>query len=452
MPLRIRRSPPRSLAPVAGALVALATLSACSKKEETKAPAPEVQVAEVIQRDMPIGAELTGTLKGYEDIEIRARVEGFLKSVNYQEGSMVKKGQLLFTIDDQPLRAKLAEAKGDLARAESTLSKATLDVRRYKPLVSQRAISQAELDNAVALQRSAQAQVDAARANVENATINLGYTRITSPIDGLAGQAQRKVGDLVGKADPTLLTVVSSINPIRVSVNLPEALYLRYASKLPAPGGAKPPKPSNDRPGAELVLGDGSLYPERGWLLFVDRSVDPTTGTVHADLGFLNPERILRPGLYAKVLYRAEIRPGALLVPQRAVTELQGQFSVAVVNADGKVESRKVKPGPRAGSLWILDEGVKPGEKVVVEGTAKVRDGMMVKATVVPAESGEPVAESATAGGAAQGGAAAGGTASGGAPSGGGAAGGPGSAGADGPAGKPAPGSGKQPEPAPPAR
>jgi membrane fusion protein (multidrug efflux system) len=243
MPLRARHRPtspgPSSGLRAATLAAAALALAACSGKEETKAPpVPEVSIAEVIQRDVPIGAELTGTLKGYEDIEIRARVEGFLKSIDYEEGSMVKKGQLLFTIDDQPQRAKLAEAKGALARAESTLSKAILDVRRYRPLAAQRAVSQAELDNAVALERSARAQVDAARAGVENAALDVGYTRVSSPIAGLAGQAQRKVGDLVGKGEPTLLTVVSSIDPVRVSVNLPEALYLRYAARQK--GGATP--------------------------------------------------------------------------------------------------------------------------------------------------------------------------------------------------------------------
>ncbi len=382
-----RRRPIRRHALVlAGAVLALA---ACSKKEERKAPpVPEVVVAEVVQRDVPIRAELTGTLKGYEDVEIRARVEGYLRSIDYREGTEVRKGQLLFTIDDQPYRARLAEARGELARAQSALAKADLDVSRYTPLAAERAISQAELDNAVAAQRSAQAQVDAAQANVEKATLDVGYTRITAPIDGLAGQAQRKVGDLVGKNDPTLLATVSSIDPVRVSVNIPEALYLRYASDL-RPGPA-PSVPTPDRPGAELLLGDGSRYPERGYLVLVDRAVDPQTGTLHADLAFRNPKRLLRPGMYAKVLYREEIRTAALLVPQRAVTELQGQYSVVVVNAEGKAESRKARVGPRVGTLWILEEGVKAGEKVIVEGVNKVRDGMTVKATVMPAEPEKP--------------------------------------------------------------
>jgi membrane fusion protein (multidrug efflux system) len=399
---RIRSSPPcpaPSLALRIAAVFVAGLVAACSGKEEKKAPpVPEVTVSEVVQRDVPVGAELTGTLKGNEDIEIRARVDGFLKSIDYEEGAMVKKGQLLFTIDDLPYRTKVAQAKGDLARAESGLAKATLDVRRYTPLAAQRAVPQAELDNAIALQRSARAQVDAARANVRNAEINLGYTRLTSPIDGLAGQAQRKVGDLVGKPDPTLLTVVSTIDPVRVSVNLPEALYLKAASELPAPGKA-PTGPSDSRPGAELVLADGTVYPERGHLVLVDRAVDPTTGTLHAELAFRNPQRLLRPGLYAKVRYREELRRGALLVPQVAVAELQGQYSVVVVNGEGKAETRKVKVGPRYGNLWVIDDGVKPGEKVIVEGLQKARDGMLVKASAAPPE-GRPAEAGGTASGA----------------------------------------------------
>src|SRR3954447_9657388 len=371
-------------------LLAAALVAACSSKVAPKAAAvPEVSVSEVIQRDVPIGGELTATMLGFEDIELRARVEGYLKSIDYREGTEVKKGQLLFTIDDQPYRAKIAEAKGALGRAQATLSKADMDVSRFRPLAAQRAISQAELDNAIAAQQAGRAQVEAEKANVESATLNLGYTRIIAPVTGLAGSAQRKVGDLVGKGEPTLLATVSSIDPIRVRVNIPEALYLRYADRLQtataASADAKPSEtPSADGP--QLLLSDGNTYALRGRLILVDRSVDPQTGTLRADLAFPNPSRVLRPGLYAKVRYKEEVRRAALLVPQRAGKELQGQCSVVVVNAESKAESRKVKPGPRVGSLWILEEGVKPGEKVIVEGAQKVRDGVAVQATVAPAE------------------------------------------------------------------
>jgi membrane fusion protein (multidrug efflux system) len=375
------------LSPAALAL-ALAAAGCGGKKEAAPAAAqvPEVVVADVVQKDVDIGGELTATLRGYEDVEIRARVEGYLKAVEYREGTEVKKGQPLFTIDDQPYRAKLAEAKGTLARAQSALAKAQADVKRFRPLAEQRAVSQAELDNAVSAAESAKAQVDAEKAAVEKATLDLGYCKLTSPIDGLAGQAQRKVGDLVGKGEPTLLTTISSLDPIRVSVQLPEALYLKYGTKLPSGVADLPAKPTPDRPGAELVLSDGSTYPERGYIVLVDRAVDPQTGTLRADLGFRNPKKLLRPGLYGKVRYAAEKRAGALLVPQRAVQEVQGQFSVVVVTAEGKAESRAVKVGPRVGSAWILEEGVKPGERVIVEGARKVKDGMVVKATTAAPE------------------------------------------------------------------
>jgi membrane fusion protein (multidrug efflux system) len=228
---------------------------------------------------------------------------------------------------------------------------------------------------------------------VENAELDIGYTRITAPFAGLIGRAQRKVGDLVGKGEPTLLSTLSSIDPIRASVNMPEALYLRYAKQLQlvtASGGAAKKDPADSGPGAQLLLSDGSIFPERGRLLFVDRSVDSQTGTLRADLAFPNPTRVLRPGLYAKVLYKEEVRTGALLVPQRAVQELQGQFTVVLVDAEGKAQSRKVKTGPRIDNLWILEEGVKPGDKVIVEGAQKVRDGMPVKAEPAPPEPASP--------------------------------------------------------------
>jgi membrane fusion protein (multidrug efflux system) len=376
---------------------AAALIAACTEKgPPPPPPVPEVTVVDVLKRDVPIGAELTATLHGLEDVELRARVEGYLRSIDYAEGSEVKKGQLLFTIDDKPYRAKLAEANAALARAKASLSKADLDVKRYRPLAAEKAISQAELDNAVTAQQAARAQVDAASANVENAQLDLGYTRITAPVAGLIGRAQRKVGDLVGKGEATLLSTLSSIDPVRVSVNMPEALYLRYAKQLQAvsvsDAAAKKPAVESG-PGAQLLLSDGSIYPERGRLLFIDRSVDSQTGTLRADLAFPNPTRVLRPGLYAKVLYKEEVRVGALLVPQRAVQELQGQFTVILVDAEGKAQSRKVKTGPRIDNLWILEEGVKAGDKVIVEGGQKVRDGMLVKAEPAAPEPASPPAQ-----------------------------------------------------------
>jgi len=379
---------------LAASSLALASLLACGKKEEApKAPPPvDVQVAAAIQRDVPVGGELTGTIKGFEDVEIRARVEGYLKSVDYKEGAEVKKGQLLFTIDDAQYRTKVASARGALARAQAAYGKADTDVKRFKPLVEQRAISQAELDNALSSQRAAAAQVDASKADLEKADLDLSYCRVTSPITGLTGRAERKPGDLVGKGEPTLLTTVSTLDPVRVSVQLPEALYLRYADRFAAAEaaaakGEPPPKPAGgEGTGPALVLSDGSVHAARGQITMVDRSVDATTGTLRVDLAYANPKRTLRPGMYGKVRYESEVHAGAVLVPQRAVQELQGQFTVVVVDAEKKAQARKVKPGARVGSLWIMDEGLKAGEQVIVEGAQKVRDGMVVNPTVVPAE------------------------------------------------------------------
>jgi len=367
-------------------LAALATLvlAACAKEKAPVAgPPPQVPVFEVSGKDTPIELELVAQLRGFEDVEIRARVEGYLGSVDYAEGTDVKKGQLLFTIDDQQYRAGLAEAQAALARAESSLAKADLDVKRYTPLAAERAVSQAELDNAVAARRSATAQVEAGRANLEQARLKLSYTRIASPIAGLAGRAEKKVGDLVGRGEPTLLTTVSSIDPIRASVAIAEADYLRFSRAIAAGKSQRAQQPPR------LILSDGSTHPEPGKIILVDRAVDPLTGTLRVDLAFANPQKTLRPGLYGKVIAQSEVVKGALLVPQRAVLELQGTFTVLVVGEGNKVETRKVKPGPKVGNLWIMEEGLKPGDRVVLEGFQRLRDGMVVSPTA-PAPAAPP--------------------------------------------------------------
>ncbi|HVP66659.1 MAG TPA: efflux RND transporter periplasmic adaptor subunit [Anaeromyxobacteraceae bacterium] len=362
------------------AVAIAAFAAACAKEEAPKAPPPpDIPVVQVGQRDTPIDYELVAQIRGYEDVEIRARVEGYLASIDYAEGSEVKKGQLLFTIDDQQYRAALAEARAALARAESQLAKTDMDVKRYTPLAAERAISQAELDNAVAANRSAKAQVEAANANLERARLDLSYSRMYSPIVGIAGHAEKKVGDLVGKGIPTVLTTVSSIDPIRVSVAIPEAEYLRF-TKATAEGkreaSTAPPR---------LVLSDGTVHPYPGKIIFVDRAVDPTTGTLRVDLAFPNPQKTLRPGLYGKLIAQSEVVKGALLVPQRAVQELQGTYTVLVVGEGNKVETRKVKPGAKVGTSWIIEDGLKPGDRVVVEGFQRLRDGVVVNPTAAPA-------------------------------------------------------------------
>jgi membrane fusion protein (multidrug efflux system) len=363
---------------------ALLLLAACSKEKAPAAlPPQEVPVVAVKAKDTPIDFELVAQLRGYEDVEIRARVEGYLRSIDYVEGSTVEKGKLLFTIDDQQYLAALAQAQATLANAETSYAKADLDVRRFTPLAAEKAVSQAELDNAVSARKSGLASIEAAKANLEKARLNLSYTRISSPIHGLAGKAEHKVGDLVGKGDPTLLTTVSSIDPIRASIALPEADYLRFARSI------QTGKSVAASAAPVLILSDGTQHPYPGKVLFVDRAVDPSTGTLRVDLAFPNPQKTLRPGLYGKVRAESEVAKGAILVPQRAVQELQGTYTVVTVTPENKVETRKVKPGAKVGSNWIIDEGLKDGDVVVVEGIQRLRDGM----TVVP----KPVAAAAPA-------------------------------------------------------
>jgi membrane fusion protein (multidrug efflux system) len=379
--------PPRS-API---LVLLA-LAACAKEKAAPVqPPPEIPVVTVIAKDTPLEFDLVAQLRGLEDVEIRARVEGYLQTIDYAEGSTVQKGKLLFTIDDQQYVAALAQAQATLASAQNQFDKGDLDVKRFTPLVAERAVSQAELDNAISARKSGAAQIEAGKANLEKARLNLSYTRISSPITGLVGRAEHKVGDLVGKGEPTLLTTVSSIDPIRVSVAIPEADYLRFSRSVASA------KEEVSKTPPVLILSDGTRHPYPGKLIFVDRAVDTQTGTLRVDLSFPNPKKTLRPGLYGKVKAESEVVKNALLVPQRAVQELQGTYTVVVVGDGDKVETRKVKPGQKVGSLWIIQEGLKSGDRVVVEGFQRLRDGMVV--VPKPAAVAAPTPGPAPAGG-----------------------------------------------------
>lgn len=372
---------------------------ACSKKEAPPLPPPEVQVAEVVQKDVPIYIELVGATLGSEDVEIRARVEGYLVSIHFTEGSFVRKGQLLYRIDPQPFEAALAEAKANLATARARFEKTKNDVARFRPLAKQQAVSQQELDNALSAEEAAQAQVAAYDAREAKARLDLAYTSITSPTDGLIGTTQKKVGSLVGRGESTLLNTVSQINPILFRCAIAEAEYLRLARR-----GAERDKTLEKKFGVELILADGSVHPHKGRLDAVERAVDPTTGTLTGQFSFPNPERILRPSQYGRARFVTEVKEGALLVPQLAVQEIQGLYSIMVVKPDATVEQRMVKAGERVGNLWVIGSGLKPGEKVIVEGIQKVRPGVKVSAKTVkledeisPAQSAPP-AESKTKG------------------------------------------------------
>jgi membrane fusion protein (multidrug efflux system) len=384
----------RVLIPALCGTLAIATAS-CGKKEAAAGPPPEVYVADVVQKDVPVFMEIVGQTKGSQDVEIRARVEGYLEKVAFTEGSFVTKGDLLYQIDPKPLEATLANAKANLATAQARLEKTNNDVKRLAPLAKQQAVSQQELDNAVAYQDAARAQVDANKAAVDKAELDLGYTRITSPIDGLVGTTQVKAGNLVGRGESTLLTTVSQIDPILFRAGISEAEYLKLAKRVAEQGGSRPGQAKAE---IELLLADGTVHPSKGRVEAIERAVDATTGTLAVQFTFPNPGRVVRPGQYGRARFVLETKPGALLVPQRAVTELQNLYSVAVVGEGNKVAFRNVKVGPRVDSLWLIEEGLKPGEKVVVEGLQKARDGMVVSpkaAAAGPTGKGaaEPAAE-----------------------------------------------------------
>ena len=360
--------------------IALAvTLAACSRKEQAPPP-PEVSVAPVIQRDVPVVSEWIGTLDGSVNADIRPKVEGYLLRQPYKEGQFVHAGDLLFEIDPRQFRAALGQAQGALGQAEAQLAKASRDVARFTPLAADRAISQQELDNAVSAQRNAQAAVASALAAVDQAALNLGWTKITSPIQGIVGIAKAQVGDLVN--GQTEMTTVSTVDPIRVTYGISEREYMTFAQRINRPNYAT----TQQGPFLDLVLDDGSVFPIKGRAVLADREVDPKTGTMTIRGFFPNPGNILRPGQYGKVRAAIETHAGALLVPQRAVMELQGGFRVAIVDAEGKVEIRPVEPGERSGELWVIAKGLKPDEKVIVTGLQFVKPGMVVKAKPLAAE------------------------------------------------------------------
>ena len=370
----------------------------CSKKEAPPPPPPEVVVAEVVQKDVPIYIELIGATLGSEDVEIRSRVEGYLISINFIEGSFVQKGQLLYKIDPKPFEAALDQAKANLATAQAGLEKTNNDVTRYTPLAKQQAVSQQELDNALSAQQAAKAQVDARKAAVAQAQLDLGYTNITSPVNGIIGTTQTKVGSLVGRG-VTLLNTVSQINPILFRCAIAEAEYLRLARR-----GADRDKSLEKQFGVELILADGTVFNHKGRLDAIERAVDPTTGTLTGQFTFPNPERILRPNQYGRARLVTDVKEDALLVPQRAVQEIQGLYSVMVVKPDATVEQRMVKADERVGNLWVLTSGVKPGEKVIVDGIQKVRPGIQVNVkTAKPEAETSPVPNAPSGGSKAKG-------------------------------------------------
>jgi RND family efflux transporter MFP subunit len=359
------------------ALTSMLSFGGCTGQPSAPPPvAPDVEVSQVIQKDVPLYGEWIGTLDGYVNAEIRPQVTGYLIKQTYQEGDVVRKDAVLFEINPRPFQAVLDQAKGQLAQAEAQLRKAKIDVERDTPLAQAKAIPQRQLDDETQTMLANEAAVVAARAAVEQAQINLGFTKVASLVEGLTGIAQLQVGSFVGQS--SLLTTVSQVDPIKAYFTVSEQEYLDFNRRFPSNASREA---EEERLQLELILADGTTYPQKGKFYFADRQVNQGTGTIRIAGLFTNPRNILRPGQYGRIRTVTSIAKGAVLVPQRAVTELQGSYQLAVVDGDNKVNIRTVKVGEQVGTLWIIADGLKPGERVIAEGVEKVRTGMQVNPT-----------------------------------------------------------------------
>jgi membrane fusion protein (multidrug efflux system) len=355
-------------------------MQGCKEKGASQLPPPNVQVVEVIQQDVPVTREFVGQVYGMYDISIRSRVEGFLEGIHFEEGRRVRRGQLLYTIDPQPFEAKVNGYRGQLAEANTMLVKAESDLVRIKPLAEINAVSQSDLDAAVAQRDAAQAAVEAAGAALESAEIELGYTRIHSPINGVIGKTQAYPGDFVGRGfAEAVLNEVSRIDSVKVDFHIPEEQYLELFRPFLEGNDSVRVERGDKRRGLTLILSDGSVYPHKGRLDFVNREVDPTTGTILIQSTFPNPNYLLRPGQFARVRGTVDIIKGGLLVPQRCVQEMQGNYHVFVVTDENQVEFREIEVGSiYATSFYLVTSGLNPGEKVVYEGLQMIRSGITV--------------------------------------------------------------------------
>ena len=364
-------------------LVSILFFQGCTNGASAPAPpVPTVEVATVVQQDVPIYSNWVAVLDGYVNAQIQPHVSGYIIRQDYREGSVVRKGQVLFEIDPRPFQAALDQAKAQLAQAEAQLGKANLDVQRDTPLAQQRAIAQAQLDTEIQAKLGAQALVLAAKANIEQAQLNVEWTKVTSLVTGIAGIAQVQIGNLIGPS--SVLTSVSQVDPIKAYFTVSEQEFTDFHRRFPTEQSLEQER---KRIPLQLLLGDGSVYEHPGTIYFADREVNPATGAIRIAGVFPNPNNLLRPGGYGRIRASARTQNGALLIPQRAVIELQGGHQVAVVGNDNKVSVRPVTVADRVGDSWIVTEGLKPGEQVIVEGVMKVRDGATVKA--VPAKPGK---------------------------------------------------------------
>lgn len=362
----------------------------CAQKAAVPPPPPtEVGVTKVIQKDVPTYGDWVATLDGYVNAQIQPQVTGYLIKQNYKEGSLVHKGDVLFEIDPRPFQAildqakgQVAQAQGQLAQAEAQLALAEINVKRDTPLAQAHAIAQSQLDNdtqsraqSIAAAQTSRAAIQAAEAAVEQAELNLGFTKVLSLLDGIAGLATTQIGNLVTQS--TVLTTVSQVNPIKAYFPISESEYLQVADKMKPGANGDWLRNSNAVP-LQLTLTNGSVYGQTGHIVFADRQVDPQTGTIRIAGAFANPGNILRPGQFGRIRAETGFQRGALLVPQRAVTELQGKYQVAVIVPGNKVDVRDVKVGQRTGDMWVITSGVTVGDLIVSQGTSKVRDGQVV--------------------------------------------------------------------------
>jgi len=369
------------------ALFATLLAAGCARKQASPPPPVAVEVVPVVQKDVPIVGEWIGTLDGSVNADIRPKVEGYVLRQFYKEGQFDRRNDPLFEIDPRQFRAALEQARGSLARAEAQAANAAKDVERFTPLAAQRAISQQELDHALSAERDGKGAVASARAAVDQAALSLGWTRVTSPIDGIVGIARTQVGDLV--SPQSIMATVSTVDPIRVTIGISEREYMERAALI-----NRASYPTTERgPSLDLIFADGTVFPEKGKAVLVDRDVNVKTGTLTVKGFFPNPHNILRPGQYAHVRAELGMRPGALVVPQRAVTELQGGARVAVAGADGKAEIRSVELGPRTADLFVVEKGLQAGDKVIVTGLQYLRPGTPISVQAAASPAAGPSAE-----------------------------------------------------------
>lgn len=372
------------------AILILTVFTSC-KDKNAEVPPPEIQVITVIKKDVPLSRDFVGQIYGFQDIPIRARVEGYLEGVHFEEGFPVKKGQLLYTIDAQPFIEAVAAQESSVAEAQTYLVNAENELVRYKPLAEINAVSKSDLDAAQASRDAAVSSVEAAQANLRMSQIQLSYTKIKSPINGLIGKTEARTGEFVGREpNPVILNMVSDITKTRVEFFLTEAEYLAIArdfeQSVSEDGTFDRENPDNKN-NLTLILADGTIYEEKGNVDFLGRAIDANTGSILVQASFDNQKGLLRPGMYAKVSVEFEVAEGAILVPQKCVTELQGQYAVMVVEEGNIIKSRQVVVSDRIGDLWLITEGLEANEQVVLEGIQKVATGMEIKPVLTEFES-----------------------------------------------------------------